>query len=1181
SAVKYDATDKSKITLQGKTGTTITNLKDGVADSDAVNVSQLKAVDTKLDTAKTELNTKIDTTKTDLTNKIDLTEHSLTNKVETTKSELTAQIDTTKTDLTNNLNTAKTELNTKIVTTETNLKNAGMNFAANSGDVAHRNLGETIGIIGGADATQASSNENVVTRTTDKGISVELLKDVKFDSVNVGANRFDQNGLFIFNGPSLTTAGVNAGGKRVTNVADAVESTDAVNKGQLDDVAAQQGALDNSAVKYDASDKSKITLQGKTGTTITNLKDGVADSDAVNVSQLKAVDTKLDTAKTDLNNKIEITEHGLSSKIDTTKSELVAQIDTTKTDLTNKIDSTEQGLTNKIDSTKSELTAKIDTTKTDLTNNINTAKNELNTKINTTETNLKNAGLNFVANNGDVAHRNLGETIEIVGGADATKASSNENVVTRTTDKGISVELLKDVKFDSVNVGENTTLNNTGLIIKDGPSITTAGINAGGKRVTNVANGVEATDAVNKGQLDDVVAQQGTLDNSAVKYDASDKSKITLQGKTGTTITNLKDGVADTDAVNMRQLGKLDDKFETAKTELNSKIDTTKTDLTNNLNTAKTELNTKIVTTETNLKNAGLNFVANSGDVAHRNLGETIEIVGGADATKASSNENVVTRTTDKGISVELLKDVKFDSVNVGGNTTLNNNGLILKDGPSITTAGINAGGKGVTNVAKGTISKDSTDAVNGSQIHAISTSIKNSIGGETTINADGTITTHNIGGTGQNTLDGAIGSVNAKLDDGINSIQNTGMNFGANSGKTVHRKLGQTLNIVGGSDADEDATSGENIVTRATDDGIRIEMLKDVKFDSVNVGGNIFNQNGLFILNGPSITTAGVNAGGKRVTNVADAVESTDAVNKGQLDKLKDEVAQEIGKIPNNVVQYDKDGKDTVTLQGDKGTTIKNVADGAIKEGSKDAVNGGQLWNVQNQVDKNTSDINNLQNNIENITNGKSGLVQQEKPNSNITVGKDTGGKSVNMSGKDGDRTIQGVKGGEISATSNQAVNGSQIHKINDSIKNAIGGETKLNNDGTLSVNNIGGTGKNTIDGAINHINQNQQELSNKVNTLQDRLEQGFYDVNNRMDSLNKDLSAGIAAAMAIGNLPQPTEAGKNMISAGVSGYNGEGAVSFGLSTITEDNKYVIKVGGTADTRSNVSGSVSVGFQW
>ncbi|HCV3190605.1 TPA: hypothetical protein OV554_003758, partial [Acinetobacter baumannii] len=140
--------------------------------------------------------------------------------------------------------------------------------------------------------------------------------------------RFDQNGLFIFNGPSFTTAGINAGGKRITNVANGVEATDAVNKGQLDDVAAQQSALDNSAVKYDASDKAKITLQGKTGTTITNLKDGVADSDAVNVSQLKTVDTKLETAKTDLNNKIDSTEQGLTNKIDTTKSELTAQIDT-------------------------------------------------------------------------------------------------------------------------------------------------------------------------------------------------------------------------------------------------------------------------------------------------------------------------------------------------------------------------------------------------------------------------------------------------------------------------------------------------------------------------------------------------------------------------------------------------------------------------------------------------------------------------------------------------------------------------------------------------------------------------------------------------------------------------------------------------------------------------------------
>lgn len=436
-------------------------------------------------------------------------------------------------------------------------------------------------------------------------------------------------------------------------------------------------------------------------------------------------------------------------------------------------------------------------------------------------------------------------------------------------------------------------------------------------------------------------------------------------------------------------------------------------------------------------------------------------------------------------------------------------------------------------------------------------------------------------------TLDGnniyAIGS--GLVATGNNNVLIGGKNKTIGNSNTAvgHRKLGQKLNIVGGADADADETSAENVVTRTTKDGIQIELLKDVKFDSATVGGNILNQQGLFIQNGPSMTVTGIDAGGKRVINIADGVNKNDAVNKGQLDKLKDEVAQEIGKIPSldNVVKYDQDAKDSVTLGGENGTTIKNVADGAIKEGSKDAVNGGQLWNVQQQVDKNTNDISNIQNNIENINNGKAGVVQQETANSNITVGKDTGGKVVDMGGKEGDRTVQGVKAGEISASSNQAVNGSQIHNINNSIKNVIGGETTLNGDGTLSASNIGGTGKNTVDGAINSINQNQLELNHKVDSLGDRLEQAFYDTNNRMDGMKKDLSAGIAAAMAVGNLPQPTEAGKSMVSAGVSGYGGERAVSIGVSAISDNNKYVWKFGGTADTRSNVSGAISVGYQW
>ena len=132
-----------------------------------------------------------------------------------------------------------------------------------------------------------------------------------------------------------------------------------------------------------------------------------------------------------------------------------------------------------------------------------------------------------------------------------------------------------------------------------------------------------------------------------------------------------------------------------------------------------------------------------------------------------------------------------------------------------------------------------------------------------------------------------------------------------------------------------------------------------------------------------------GINAGGKQITNVADGINAKDAVNKGQLDKqineVKDQIGKDIGKLSDHAVQYDKDKMAMSTRTqsllggGEKGTNLKNVADGKVAEGSKDAVNGGQLWNVQNQVDKNSNDIKNIQNNIDNISNGKAGLVQQQ----------------------------------------------------------------------------------------------------------------------------------------------------------------------------------------------------------
>ncbi|MDC5096773.1 trimeric autotransporter adhesin Ata [Acinetobacter baumannii] len=1289
-------------------GKQITNVADGINAKDAVNVDQLSKVKENLNGRITDTNNQLNDAKKDLGDQINNTN----TKLNTTKDQLTTQINDTKTELNNTIGNTKTELNSKIDNTKTELENKGLNFAGNSGTDVHRKLGDKLNIVGGAAASTPAaktSGENVITRTTQDGIQIELLKDSKFDSVTTGNTTLNTNGLTIKEGPSITKQGINAGSKQITNVADGINAKDAVNKSQLDNLAAKQNATDDAAVKYDdAKTKDKVTLKGKDGTIldnvkaghisstskeavngsqihkisnsiknsiggntvvnpdgslttnniggtgknnindaisevkntakkakttvtegdnivvketvnkdgstnyevstkkdltlnsvttgnsvlnnngltikegpsitkdginaggkqITNVADGVNAKDAVNVDQLTKVKESLNGKITDTNNQLNDAKKDLGNQIaDTNKN-----LNDAKNDLGNQITDTNTKLNN----TKDQLTTQINDTKTELNNTIGNTKTELNSKIDNTKTELENKGLNFAGNSGTDVHRKLGDKLNIVGGAAASTPAaktSGENVITRTTKDGIQIELLKDSKFDSVTTG-NTTLNTNGLTIKEGPSITKEGINAGGKQITNVADGINAKDAVNKSQLDNLAAKQHATDDAAVKYDdAKTKDKVTLKGKDGTVLDNVKAGhISSTskEAVNGSQIHNISNSIKNS-IGGNTVVNPDGSLTTNNIGgTGKNNINDAI----SEVKNTAMKAKTTVTEGDNIVVKETVNKDG-------STNYEVATK-----------KDLTLNSVTTG-DTVLNNNGLTIKDGPSITKDGINAGSKKITDVANGVIAQNSKDAVNGGQVHHISNSIKTSIGGNTVVNPDGSLTTNNIGGTGKNNINDAIKSVDEKVTNGVNDLTQKGLNFGANDqkatqGKAVHRKLGDTINIVGGADEKtaEDKTSGENIITRTTEDGVKIEMLKDVKFDSVNVGGHVLNQQGLIIKGGPSITVNGINAGGKQITNVADGINAKDAVNKGQLDKqineVKDQIGKDIGKLSDHAVQYDKDkngnvDKNSVTLGGgEKGTNLKNVADGKVAEGSKDAVNGGQLWNVQNQVDKNSNDIKNIQNNIDNISNGKAGLVQQQKPNSEITVGKDTGGTSINMAGKEGDRVVQGVKDGEIKAGSNQAVNGGQIHKISESIKNSIGGNTTIDpKDGSITTNNIGGTGKNNINDAIGTLNQSNQELGNKITNLGDQLQQVFYDTNKRIDDVEKKANAGIAAAMALENAP--FVAGKYTYAVGAAYHGGENAVGVTLRKTSDNGRWSITGGVAAASQGEPSVRVGI----
>ncbi|MEE6155842.1 trimeric autotransporter adhesin Ata [Acinetobacter baumannii] len=1063
-AVKYDdAKTKDKVTLKGKDGTVLDNVKAGHISStskEAVNGSQI---------------------------------HKISNSIK-------------------NSIGGNTVVNPDGSLTTNNIGGTGKN---NINDA----ISEVKNTAKKAKTTVTEGDNIVVKETVNKDGStnyeVSTKKDLTLNSVTTGDSVLNNNGLTIKEGPSITKEGINAGGKKITNVADGVNAKDAVNVDQLTKV--------------------KDNLNGRITDTNNQLND----------------------AKKDLGNQIADTNKNLNEA---------------KKDLGNQITDTNTKLNN----TKDQLTTQINDTKTELNNTIGNTKTELNTKIDNTKTELENKGLNFAGNSGTDVHRKLGEKLNIVGGAAASTPvakTSGENVITRTTKDGIQIELLKDSKFDSVTTG-NTTLNTNGLTIKEGPSITKDGINAGGKKITNVADGINAKDAVNKSQLDNLTAKQNATDDAAVKYDdAKTKDKVTLKGKDGTVLDNVKAGhISSTskEAVNGSQIHKISNSIK-------------------NSIGGNTVVNPDGSLTTSNIGGTGKNNINDA-------ISEVKNTAKKAKTTVTEGDNIVVKETVNKDGStnyeVSTKKDLTLNSVTTG-DSVLNNNGLTIKDGPSITKDGINAGGKKITDVANGVIAQNSKDAVNGAQVHHISNSIKNSIGGNTVVNPDGSLMTNNIGGTGKNNINDAIKSVDEKVTNGVNDLTQKGLNFGANDqkttqGKAVHRKLGDTINIVGGADAKtaEDKTSGENIITRTTEDGVKIEMLKDVKFDSVNVGGHVLNQQGLIIKGGPSITVNGINAGGKQITNVADGINAKDAVNKGQLDKkineVKDQIGKDIGKLSDHAVQYDKDkngnvDKNSVTLGGgEKGTNLKNVADGKVAEGSKDAVNGGQLWNVQNQVDKNSNDIKNIQNNIDNISNGKAGLVQQQKPNGEITVGKDTGGTSINMAGKEGDRVVQGIKDGEIKAGSNQAVNGGQIHKISESIKNSIGGNTTIDpKDGSITTNNIGGTGKNNINDAIGTLNQSNQELGNKITNLGDQLQQVFYDTNKRIDDVEKKANAGIAAAMALENAP--FVAGKYTYAVGAAYHGGENAVGVTLRKTSDNGRWSITGGVAAASQGEPSVRVGI----
>ena len=154
-------------------------------------------------------------------------------------------------------------------------------------------------------------------------------------------------------------------------------------------------------------------------------------------------------------------------------------------------------------------------------------------------------GLNFAGDSGDAINKQLDQTLDIVGGAQGDLTTGNIGVVSE--DGKLNVRLAKDLTgLNSVAVGDAVTLDTNGLTITNGPSVTTPGINAGSKVITNVANGVNPTDAVNVSQLtankvtveagDNVTVTPATANDGSTTYTVASKDtyvdEVTFAGNT-------------------------------------------------------------------------------------------------------------------------------------------------------------------------------------------------------------------------------------------------------------------------------------------------------------------------------------------------------------------------------------------------------------------------------------------------------------------------------------------------------------------------------------------------------------------------------------------------------------------------------------------------------------------------
>lgn len=534
-----------------------------------------------------------------------------------------------------------------------------------------------------------------------------------------------------------------------------------------------------------------------------------------------------------------------------------------------------------------------------------------------------------------------------------------------TADGKVTYDLKDSISLNQVQTGEST-LNTNGLTITDGPKVLKSGIDAGNKQITNVASG-------------------GTVESNAA------------------TIGDLKKAI------------------ETASAG----------------------------TTASGFKTKG-----NYGEAVTSRLDKQLNIVGDVDTTKVAkdnlSNDNVgvVTSTDTNGnatLTVKLNKDINLGengSVTTGstvmnkagitnGNMSLGADGLTIQNGPKFTNNGINAANQKVTGVANGT---DPNDAVNVSQLEAVKSDVTAgwTIAGK---NASGTDLTANIGkgktvsyaGGKYATATLSVDSTTGNATVAVDAVTNT-LSVGADGKITSN---GDGLTTTGAvKDAINGAINGAYWTIQAGNATGNAEKVSAGSTITFNAGSNLsLSQDGTNF-------TYALNTDLQDMTSVTtkDQKDNT-AVLTGEGLKVSDKDGNSLTQHATEIRLHDatKAATDTTTdvvlnKQGlqNGGHTITGVANGTVDAGSQDAINGSQLYELQQKVTngwKITGDDTTKASNIGNdktvsFVNGDNSYIKAKVDTTNTGATVSYTAQTASLTTTDGKAALTGTTDGLVTGT-------------------------------------------------------------------------------------------------------------------------------------------------------------------